>query len=77
MSLHATAEAIDIGGFELTNGRRISLLADWNGEQDAQSFLREAKNGACKWFATTLGPDYNSLHADHFHLQSRGWGLCR
>ena len=77
MSTHATAEAIDIAGFVLTNGRRITLVADWSGDPDAQAFLRQARDGACRWFPTTLGPDYNSLHADHFHLQSRGWGLCR
>jgi hypothetical protein len=32
---------------------------------------------ACRWFPLVLGPDYNNLHADHFHLQVRGWGFCR
>lgn len=77
MSLHATAEAIDISGFVLSDGMHISILDDWAGDPDAQLFLREARDGACRWFATTLSPEYNSLHADHFHLQSRGWGLCR
>ena len=77
MSTHATAEAIDIKGFVLEDGRRISLLADWQGNGPKAAFLRQARDTSCKWFATTLGPDYNSLHADHFHLQSRGWGLCR
>lgn len=77
MSTHATGEAIDIAGFDFSDGRRVTLLAHWNGTPDDQAFLREARDGACRWFATTLGPDYNSLHADHFHLQSRGWGLCK
>ncbi len=77
MSLHATAEAIDIKGFRLSDGRSVSLLTDWNGPDSKAAFLRAARNSSCTWFATTLGPDYNSLHADHFHLQSRGWGLCR
>ena len=50
-------------------------LADFTG--DAAAFLQAARDGACDWFSLTLSPDYNSLHEDHFHLQSRGWGLCR
>ncbi len=76
MSTHATAEAIDIAGFTLADGRRITLINDWN--QGARGvFLSDAFASACRWFVTALGPDYNALHADHFHLQSRGWGLCR
>lgn len=77
MSLHATAEAIDISGFRLADGRRLSLLNDWNGADGAQAFFKDARDSACQWFETTLGPDYNALHKDHFHLQSRGWGTCR
>lgn len=77
MSTHATADAIDITGFGFANGARISLLADWENGGPEHAFLKAARDGACKWFSTTLSPDYNRLHADHFHLQSRGWGLCR
>ncbi|MGJ8621892.1 MAG: extensin-like domain-containing protein [Yoonia sp.] len=77
MSTHATADAIDIAGFRLSNGTRIDLLQDWNGEGAKSAFLRQVRDGACDWFDLTLSPDYNRLHADHFHLQSRGWGLCR
>ncbi len=76
MSTHATADAIDISGVTLTDGRRITLKADW-GQGQAGVFLDRAQASACTWFATALGPRYNALHADHFHLQSRGWGLCR
>ena len=77
MSTHATAEAIDITGFDLTDGRRIRLLGDWGGGDAEATFLRRVRDASCTWFKTTLGPDYNALHADHFHLQSRGWGTCR
>jgi hypothetical protein len=77
MSTHATADAIDIAGFGLSDGTRIRLLADWEPVGPKADFLRAARDGACKWFSLTLSPDYNRLHADHFHLQSRGWGLCR
>lgn len=77
MSTHATADAIDISGFDFEDGTQIRLIADWNGADAKVAFLRAVRDGACKWFALTLSPDYNRLHADHFHLQSRGWGLCR
>lgn len=74
MSTHATADAIDISGFRLADGRVLSLKEHWEREP---AFFRAARDSACRWFKTTLGPDFNSLHADHFHLQNRGWGTCR
>jgi len=76
-STHATADAIDITGFDLEDGTRIRLLADWDGEDAKAEFLRRVRDESCDWFGTTLGPDYNAAHADHFHLQNRGWGTCR
>ena len=77
MSLHATAEAIDISGFRLSDGRRLTLSNDYFGSPDRAAFMQAVRDAACIWFETTLGPEYNSLHNDHFHLQSRGWGTCR
>lgn len=76
-STHATASAIDVSGFRLSDGQDISLVEDWDAAEARGRFLRAAQESACKWFATALGPDYNALHADHFHLQSTGWGTCR
>lgn len=77
LSTHATADAIDITGFQFADGRTVNLLNDWGAGTAKARFLQDAKLGACKWFKLTLSPDYNALHADHFHLQSRGWGACR
>ena len=81
-SEHATANAIDIVAFRLSDGRRISVLRDWQGAAAEARFLREVRDGACGLFATVLSPDYNRAHADHFHLDqadraSFGWRLCR
>ena len=78
-SEHATGNAIDIAGFVLENGTRISVLGDWEGDDDEARFLRRVRDGACDAFATTLSPDYNAAHADHFHLDmSPRWsGVCR
>lgn len=77
MSTHATADAIDIAGFGLADGSQVRLIDDWDPPGPKADFLRAVRDGACTWFSLTLSPDYNRLHADHFHLQSRGWGLCR
>lgn len=78
-SEHATANAIDIAAFVLADGRRISVLKDWGGDDPEARFLRAARDGACGSFATVLSPDYNAAHADHFHLdQDDRWaGVCR
>lgn len=77
LSSHATASAIDVAGFRFADGTRLRLIDDWDATGPAGTFLRAARDSACKWFPVTLGPDHNALHADHFHLQSTGWGLCR
>ncbi|WP_424436266.1 extensin family protein [Planktotalea sp.] len=77
MSTHSTADAIDIIGFDLTDSTRIRLLRDWDDDDDKARFLRLVRDTSCDWFGTTLGPDYNAAHADHFHLQNKGWGTCR
>ncbi|WP_299309516.1 extensin family protein [uncultured Croceicoccus sp.] len=83
-SEHATGNAIDIAAFVLNDGRRISVQGDWwtgAGTPDAEgAFLAAVRDGACDAFGTVLSPDYNALHADHFHLDQapRGFGsFCR
>lgn len=81
-SEHATADAIDITGFDLEDGRSISLLEDWSGTGPESAFLREVHEGGCRLFATALSPDYNRAHADHFHFDQaergkNGFRFCR
>ena len=81
-SEHSTADAIDIVGFDLADGRRVSVLEDWNGGGPEAAFLRDVRDGACRLFSTVLSPDYNQAHRDHLHLDvaNRGaitWSLCR
>jgi len=78
-SQHATGNAIDISAFVLEDGTRINLLRDWNGDADKARFLRKIRDDACGVFATVLSPDYNALHANHFHLDQdvRWTGVCR
>lgn len=76
MSHHARAAAIDIAGFRLGDGSEIELTEHWD-HPGFEAFLSDIRDGACNWFGSVLGPDFNRAHADHFHLQSRGWGTCR
>lgn len=81
-SEHARANAVDIAGFRLADGRRISVIRDWKDQGPAGQFLRQVRDRACALFATTLSPDYNAAHADHLHLDQAyrgpmGWRACR
>ena len=69
-SAHATGAAIDISGFVLEDGRRIMVKNGWNGGTERErEFLRVVQQSACKRFDTVLGPEYNSAHHDHLHLE--------
>ena len=81
-SEHATANAIDIAGFRLEDGTRISVLDDWAEDGPRSAFLRDVRDGACDLFATVLSPDYNAAHRDHLHFDQAargemGWRGCR
>jgi len=81
-SEHASANAVDVAGFVLEDGTRLSIVRDWDDESARGRFLREVRDGACDLFATTLSPDYNAAHRDHFHLDQAergalGWRACR
>ena len=77
LSQHATANALDIAGFRLADGRRISVLKDWKDDGDDGRFMRLVRDGACQQFNTVLSPDYNAAHRNHFHLDMGRWRVCR
>jgi hypothetical protein len=76
-SEHATANAIDVEGFETADGRHITVAQDWGKPTDAGRFLKAAHDSACGVFGEVLGPDYDRLHANHFHLDEAAWTICR
>lgn len=78
LSAHARAEAIDVGGFVLADGRRISVRTGWSGSSSQErAFLRTVHQSACKRFGTVLGPGYNAAHADHLHVELGAGTFCR
>jgi hypothetical protein len=78
LSGHAVANAVDVGGFVLNDGRRVTVLRDWNGpDAQARDFLRAVHRSACRRFGTVLSPGYNAAHANHLHLEDDRTGFCR
>ena len=79
LSAHARASAIDVAGFVLADGRRLTILRDWNSaDPQVRAFLAAIQQSACKRFGTVLGPAYNAAHRDHLHVElGSGRGFCR
>lgn len=68
-SEHGFANAVDVTGFTLEDGRSIDVTANWlPAAQPEGRLLRLAHDAACAGFTTTLGPEANAEHHDHLHL---------
>lgn len=79
ISEHGKGRAIDIAGFTLRNGAKVSVLNDWGGSQYSKA-LRQMHGAACGPFGTVLGPNANRFHRDHFHFDTaryRSGSYCR
>ena len=76
-SQHATADALDVAGFVLTDGRRITVARHWASDGPESRFLHAVHAGACRFFDGVLGPAYNAAHADHLHLDRGPYRVCR
>ncbi|VVM51625.1 hypothetical protein PS619_00820 [Pseudomonas fluorescens] len=77
LSRHASADALDIAGFRLADGRTVSVLKDWPKQNQHAQFLRQLRDGACEAFSVVLSPDYNAAHRNHFHVDVGRWSVCR
>jgi hypothetical protein len=80
ISEHAFGNALDIAGFVLADGRKISVKDHWNGAPEERAFLRDVQAGACERFTTVLAPGSNAYHYDHIHVdlmrRSNGYRAC-
>lgn len=77
LSEHATADALDVSGFQFANGQRISVLKNWPQNETSAHYLRQVFQASCRYYGNSIGPEYNAAHANHFHLGMRGFGVCR
>jgi len=69
LSEHAFANALDIRGFKLADGRETKVLTGWRGSPEEQAFWRDVTFGACHLFNTVLGPgSSDGQHENHLHL---------
>jgi hypothetical protein len=64
LSEHGRANALDVHGFRLGNGKTIAL-ADPKAPKDFREAVRDS---ACARFATVLGPGSDAEHGEHVHI---------
>lgn len=80
VSEHGRGRAIDISGFRLASGERVTILHDYRRGRHARA-LQRMHRAACGTFTTTLGPGSDGFHEDHLHFdlaQRRGGAVfCR
>jgi hypothetical protein len=77
LSEHASANAVDIGGFTLDDGTVLTVARGWRGTARERAFLHAVRDGACAHFDAVLSPDYNRAHRDHLHFDLGPDELCR
>ena len=78
LSEHGRAKAVDIAAFALADGRRITVLEGWSGDdENVRRFLRSAHQAGCRRFGVALGPDADALHHNHFHFDLGRGPYCR
>lgn len=69
LSFHAFANALDVMGFKLEDGRTVTVEGGWPDALSSEGrLLRFAHDSACSRFTTTLGPEANALHKNHLHV---------
>lgn len=76
LSTHAFGQAIDIAGFEIDGGPRVTVKEHWRDPGPRGHFLREIARLACERFNVVLTPNSDAAHADHFHFDIGPDRLC-
>jgi len=78
LSEHAFANAVDVSGFVLGDGRHITVLQGWNGDDErVRRFLRAIHQAGCRRFNIGLSPDSDSYHYNHMHFDMGRGPYCR
>jgi hypothetical protein len=72
LSAHALGLAIDVGAFELANGKSVPIKP--NGDERMHAAVEVVRTAACGWFLTVLGPGSDAAHTDHMHLDIQQHG---
>ena len=78
LSEHGYANAVDVSGFLLEGGRRITVQDGWNGDDDrVRRFLRAVHQAGCRRFNIGLSPDSDAYHYNHMHFDMGRGPYCR
>lgn len=76
LSEHGRANALDVRGVKLANGRMLSLT-DRNAPHEMRAKMMAS---VCTRFTTVLGPGSDGYHEDHIHLdlaeRRNGYRIC-
>lgn len=76
LSEHAHGQALDVAGFDLDGGMKITVKEHWTGAGDRSRFLQDVARGACKLFNVVLTPKSDADHRDHIHVDIGPYPLC-
>jgi len=81
ISEHAFGNALDIAGFTLADGRKLTVRDGWYGLPADRAFLHDVQAAACRLFSTVLAPGSNAFHSDHIHVDlarhASGHRICQ
>jgi hypothetical protein len=67
LSEHGTGGAIDVSGFQLSDGHSLLLTS----AAESKSLREQVRESACRTFTTVLGPGSDGYHETHVHLDRR------
>lgn len=77
LSEHGRANALDIRGIKLGNGK----VYDFTDRQVAREFRDTVRTSVCARFTTVLGPGSDGYHEEHIHLdlaeRRGGYRICQ
>lgn len=76
VSEHGHGRAIDIWGFSLADGTRLSIADHFRARGREGDYLRGISRLACRHFSVVLGPNADAAHAKHFHWDISQWKRC-
>ena len=79
LSEHAFANAVDVSGFVLADGRRITVEQGWNGGDERRAPLpaRRSTRPAAGASASASAPITNAYHYNHLHFDMGRGPYCR
>jgi hypothetical protein len=73
LSVHAFGIALDIRGFELSDGEQVLIEPEARTAPE-RLFLDAVRTSACGYFTTVLGPGSDPHHEDHLHVDLASHG---